>query len=280
MARHPRIATVGELKASALGDVEHYRCSCGELLLQCPFWKRLGRELARRGVRFDPAHFGTHFRRPGRAFTDVLLRAGVRGPLCERLRDAGFALWPPARAARDSILAANKAFIESALEASGGDVFLDGSKDAVRMRHFLRAGIWDIRILYIIRDGRGCVNSYCRHTGSSVESAAREWRISHAECRRLLKSVPRDRWVRIRYEDLCADTTGELKRVYRFLDLDPAEAVDTYEPSRYHILGNNMRLSPLTAVTTDEKWRRAMSADALERFETRVGALNRSLGYA
>ena len=51
LARHPDIATVGELKASALGSLDSYKCSCGELLRECQFWDRIASRMteSRRG---------------------------------------------------------------------------------------------------------------------------------------------------------------------------------------------------------------------------------------
>jgi hypothetical protein len=46
-----------------------------------------------------------------------------------------------------------------------------------------------------------------------------------------------------------------------------------------YILGNEMRLKRRTTVTLDERWRRDLGADALDRFERLGGSLNRRLGY-
>src|SRR5687768_14901048 len=81
LAAHPRIATVGELKATSRGDVDKYRCSCGAFIRSCPYWRSLGEELGRRGVPFDVEDFGTHFRfKEAGTLADRILAAEVRGP--------------------------------------------------------------------------------------------------------------------------------------------------------------------------------------------------------
>ena len=42
LAQHPRVATVGELKATRMGSIDEYRCSCGEPMRTCEFWQALG----------------------------------------------------------------------------------------------------------------------------------------------------------------------------------------------------------------------------------------------
>ena len=46
LGAQPRLCTVGELKATALGDPERYRCSCRELIGDCVFWGRVEAEMA------------------------------------------------------------------------------------------------------------------------------------------------------------------------------------------------------------------------------------------
>ena len=53
LAAHPEVASIGELKASAMGDADAYTCSCGAPIRRCPFWRRVCDELARRGLDFD-----------------------------------------------------------------------------------------------------------------------------------------------------------------------------------------------------------------------------------
>lgn len=61
LGSHPRVATVGELKlsASAMGKISRYRCSCGEFIRQCNFWRKVKKGMAARGFEFDIADAGT-----------------------------------------------------------------------------------------------------------------------------------------------------------------------------------------------------------------------------
>ena len=56
-------------------------------------------------------------------------------------------------------------------DMQGGQVFLDGSKDSARLLHYLRSGEWDIKVIYLQRDGRGVTNSYVKHDRVDYDEA-------------------------------------------------------------------------------------------------------------
>ena len=55
LGAHPEVCSVGELKISptALGDPRQYRCSCGQRITACTFWKHVGAAMKVRGHQFD-----------------------------------------------------------------------------------------------------------------------------------------------------------------------------------------------------------------------------------
>ncbi len=57
LGAHPDACTIGELKLSSLGDIDCYRCSCGELIVQCAFWSESTSPNAAKEVRFQPPQF-------------------------------------------------------------------------------------------------------------------------------------------------------------------------------------------------------------------------------
>ena len=61
LAQHKGIATIGELKATARGDLETYRCSCGSLMRECHFWEKVTDRMQKADVSFTLDDFGTHF---------------------------------------------------------------------------------------------------------------------------------------------------------------------------------------------------------------------------
>ena len=96
LAQHPQIASIGELKATAMGPMDNYQCSCGEPLLQCGFWRELTSRLTARGLPFSLDRFGTHFASSNPVFNRVL-GAQLRGPRFERSRRMLLRHWPGLR---------------------------------------------------------------------------------------------------------------------------------------------------------------------------------------
>ena len=275
---HPAIATVGELKWGAI-DLETYRCSCGSLLRECAFWAEMERRVRARGLPFDLNRPATDFRCRDHALADRIVRARLRGPVFERLRDAAVRWMRPTREAWDTIRRLNRAMMEIAMDLQGGRMFLDGSKDPVRLKYLLDTGDYNVRVIQLLRDGRAVVNSAMKNQSMSPELAACEWVRTHEQIERLAERIGRDRVLVMRYEDLCQDVAGELARVWNFLGVPAADAPADYRAAEHHILGNRMRLQDTGEIKLDEKWRSSLDPGALETFY-RVGAgPNRRYGY-
>jgi hypothetical protein len=113
-----------------------------------------------------------------------------------------------------------------------------------------------------------------------LERAAHEWRRSNEEATALLRTVRRDRWIELRYEDLCADPAATIAKVFTFAGVDPSRASTDFRAHQHHVVGNGMRLDTTSEIRLDARWRTALRANDLLRFEAVAGDLNRRLGYA
>lgn len=277
MADHPEIATAGELKATSMGDIAAYHCSCGELLTSCPFWHELKRRMKEQGRDFTFEDFRTHFRAKKNLLTDLLLRTSLRGRLFEAARETGFRISPAARRARQGIITQNRALIEIICNLQQAGTFLDDSKEPVRLKFLLAAGWWDIRVIHLIRDGRGITNSYMRHNRATMIQAVREWMHTQQECNRMARLLGNSRCFSVHYEELCHDPEKTLTAIHQFLGLDPDAGSS---PKRIkHIMGNQMRLGSLQDIRLDEKWKQTLSVEDLQIFSTTAGELNHLHGY-
>ena len=275
LAKQKEIATVGELKATARGDLSTYPCSCGALQRECVFWKKVTEEMQKAGTSFTLEDFGTHFRSDS-FLSNRLLRAGIRGPLFETARGLLLQLLPACRRRLHEIVERNRQMIDLICALQGGRVFLDGSKDPNRLQFLVSAGHWNVKVIYLIRDGRGATNSYMRHHNVPMETAAREWLRTHQECDRMVRKLGGNTCLTIYYEDLCRDPAGTRARTDTFLGLN-MDLND--ESASHHILGNQMRLTSLAEIRLDDKWKSTLAPEDREAFERIGGRLNRRYGY-
>ncbi len=301
LGAHPDLATVGELKATALGDVERYRCSCGARIRECRFWQEVSRRMLEKGISFDVTDARTDFRHVRTRYTRRLLQPLHRGPILEAVRDVALAVSPSWHRDVNDIQRRNAALVETLCELTGARAIVDSSKVALRVKYLLRNPDLDVRVIHLVRDGRAVALTYMdpadfadasipelRGGGMggdrakerlSAADAAYEWLRSNQEAEAALARLGSDRFIRIRYEDLCRDTDVTLAGVFRLLGVDPARRERDFRSVEHHVIGNGMRLDTSSEVRLDERWRTAMRPEHLAEFERVAGAMNRAYGY-
>jgi len=277
LATHPDVSTVGELKATSLGDMDSYTCSCGQLIKSCDFWDALSGRLKENGIRFNFNEFGTNFISSNN-FYNKLLRSSVRGNLFEFLRKLAINL-TSCRKTLARVLHYNSIFIDAISDIQKGKVFLDGSKDAIRLEHLYNSGLWDIKVIVLLRDGRGVTNSYMRHYDVDMNIAAAEWVHDINEIQNIKAMMDPGDAIDIYYEELCKKPDQVLDNIFNFLGLHENSASLDYRAMEHHILGNSMRLQSTSEIRLDEKWKTALNENDLEIFNRISGPVNKNLGY-
>lgn len=277
LADHPRIATIGELKATSMGAIEDYRCSCGEYITQCAFWRDIRERATTLPGGFSLDDFGTHFAGQG-GLADKIFYSSLRGRLYETLRDLAIASHPRYRDHFKRVMRRNHDLVEIITGIMERDVFLDGSKDPVRLRYLCRHTDWDIHVILLIRDGRGTTGSYMRREGMTMEQAAREWKRTCLEYEHVQRYVDASRMRLFHYETICREPQAQLEAIHRFIGIEPVP-YRGLNISDHHLLGNSMRLRNSARLRQDERWRSELSEEDLETFERIAGDLNRRFGY-
>lgn len=280
LAEHPEIATVGELKASpkSVGDISTYRCSCGELLLECDFWRELEAQMKEKCPEFSLNNFGTHLTSGGSRLFRRLVRSSIFGQPYNLIGYMMLRLIPHYNKTFQKNLSTNKAFIEKVCEIQNKPIFLDGSKDPERLYHFKRELELELKVINLHRDGRGFVNSYKKHYNTTIENASKACDRINTECARVINMFDKDEILDLKYEDLCKDKGGTLKRIYEFIDITPSY-LSSVGHANFHILGNDMRLSYKSGIKHDEKWKRELNSTELDTFYRIAGKWNVFWGY-
>jgi len=301
LGSHPEICTAGELKLTSLGDVDRYLCSCRAKIRVCPFWSGIRGEMIRRGVDFDISDAGTDLVSGAGTYIKRLLRPLHRGPGLERVRDAALCLSPAWRSRLARFHARNFALAESICVSTGRNVIVDSSKVGVRLKYLLRNRALDIKVVRMVRDGRGVALAYvdpsrfadARDPGLrgggmgnsrederlAIADAALEWRRSNEEADAILAGLDPSRWRCVRYEDLCSDPDTTLRSLFSFLGVDSGIGFPQLDFEGLHVIGNGMRLDFSRQIRLDERWRQSLGPRDLRVFDSVAGSLNRRLGY-
>jgi hypothetical protein len=281
LGAHPAIATVAEM--SGLIDSvnpDEYFCSCGQKIKECGFWRSVKDGMLDRGFEFDVADFHTQFISGGSSLFNRLRQGSSRNQWLDMVRDTVlFSLPAPARYFRE-MTNRNKAFIETVLEITGKQVFVDSSKDRLRPKALQRFSSLDVRIIHLVRDVRGVVASQLRRDAHiTAAEAARAWRQRHRRVEITLASWPKDKQILVRYEDLCINTEGILKQLYNFFGVNPDYKIGNEEVNSQHLIGNPMRLTQVSKIDLDERWKNELTSDQLKEIELNAGALGRKHQY-
>jgi hypothetical protein len=278
LARHPQVCTVGELAGTPYRARPGYRCSCGEELVRCGFWRSVSAAMARRGFEYSATTEETDMRNAPTRYARRLLRPMHRGPFLELVRDVALQLSPAAREHLRRGQRLKAALAESVLECTGDAVLVDSSKLGVQLKYDLRNPRFDIKVIWLVRDGRGVANSLRRNQKMAMRDAAYEWRRFYDEASAIVRRLEPSQWVQVRYEAFCAEPEPTLRELWRFMGVPPG-APERLPRAGFHVLGHSTRLKGSGSVKLNEKWRTELSAADLGCFEALAGRQNRKLGY-
>ena len=303
LGSHPQVVTTGEinLSAKAIGSLDRYRCSCGELILECAFWQKVKEGMTARGHVFDLSDASTDFMASDSAYARRLLTPMVRGPWLEGLRDAALSLSPIWRRQIRQIQDRNAAFASTAVDVTGASVVVDSSKIALRLKYLLRNTDLDIKVIRLIRDGRAVALTYMdpagfadakdpvrraggmggdrKDQGMQMEQAAYEWRRCVEEAEQVLRTLSPSQWIEVRYEAYCSRPDETLSRICQFLEIEPGKLPNSFRNVEQHVVGNGMRLDTTSEIQLDERWQSTLSKRDLAKFTRIAGDMNQRYGY-
>jgi len=251
---HSEIVSNGESMFFDENDTRRYDCSCGKYIDECEFY-----ETTTKHMRLPDA--------PGwdkQLFVQVpcfsrkpLFRSLLHSPRFESaLRHELINIVRTYHRSRDRFLEAQLQFFANAREYSDASIYLDGTKSIRRAQLFARDDRCEMRVLHLVRDGRGFCASYVRNMRPvpTWSDAAKAWVGYVAQVDQFSRSFPSVPVLVVRYEDLCRSTTDVIRAVCRFLEV-PYEEPGADMMKGAHILGNRMRRTFSGAIVEDTSWK-------------------------
>jgi hypothetical protein len=282
---HPEVASIGEL-GNAIGTllrsgrIESYHCSCGVQIEQCSFWQRVQALCAEQGIDLDVHDFRTDFDSGlGDATNRILFEAlGDLRPVQAFLGrvlglSAGYRRRVEQTATRNVVIA------QAVCDATGKSIFFDTSKSVGHAALLHRRDDLDFKMIHLVRDPRGVLNSYRKHRGDKAwQRATRHWKRVHLAARRLGSSLAEHAYLLVRYEDLCTRPEETLGGICRFLDVEEIDLVEEATGRQHHLIGNRMRLRAFNGLRLDEGWRGDLSAAEISHCMQIAGDVIGALG--
>lgn len=275
------VASVGEVAWSVRRvSPGHFPCSCGANIENCEFWLNVSREMERRGYIFDAEHWNTAFRV---SENRVLQRVAVRSlasSTADRFRDRIIHKVPGWGKHLEEIGARNAALAASVAAVTGASVFIDASKDPARVRLLREYAKIEPYVIHLVRDAPAFVTSFIRKDASKVGAAIRWWNRTAWQMEGLKQSIPAQRWLFVRYEDLCAKPEIEMTRILQFLGVAAGAPVLDFRQKSHHIIGNKMRLADSSQIRLDTAWRDQLSENQIHQIMAGTLKYRKVFGYA
>ena len=271
---------------SCLGDTlphrrlfPNQRCGCLQKVRDCPFWQDVSLGLdADRFV--DSDHMIP-------AYPQVVKHWRVNPYLARGLAAASLALGPwvwnaVPRASRE-FLDTFLRFSEIVCEMQGTRIFVNNVKSFTSLLS-LRSMLVDraeIRILHLIRDPRGYHFSEKKsYPDITPAVSARHWRDYHSRVEWLRRYTVPDGYLRVRYEDLCADGEGTMAKICNFFGAEPHRVCGPVAfPEKNHVLGNTSRLAFDGTIRQSLAWQEALSAEDEKTLLSATRPLSEMCGY-
>ena len=273
-------------------------CGCGTKLLDCPFWKDINGRLKAKigyGIKDIPNNFRIS-RDPDKNgivdkiyfkiswFTATIF---IMNPklINERLKNI-------------------KELFDAIIEKTGNRYLVDSSKSArwaFLLGKFLRRNGYQIKLIHLVRDGRGVLYSYSKgyykvklknpktdeyemqtfysDKKRSKESIVKLWKFDNFAAS-FHKLINNKRYYFQRYEDFAKQPKNSLKSILAFLGLPyEEEMLDLNRYDNHMVSGNASRINAERILKPFENWKKKLSRDELAYFQIKGGWLNKKLGY-
>jgi len=300
LGAHPELCSVGELKAINLGDKNSYLCSCKKLVGECDFWQGVTDKMAKKGHDFCISDAGTDIRTGATPYMLRLLRPLVRKPLMEWVRDGLLSLSPVWRKQLPLLQKRNADYARSIAEQANVDTVIDSSKIGIRLKYLLKNPELDIKVIWIVRDGRGVSLAYknpsefadaknpklrgggagvTQEHNRGVEVGANEWVRCNQETEAVLDTMPNENWMQVKYEDICNNTEQTLDTLFEFIGVDPAKKRLDFKTVEHHVVGNGMRLDDSEVIKLDDRWKTQLNDAELAKFYEVASPYHKKMGY-
>lgn len=159
----------------------------------------------------------------------------------------------------------NYFLLRSVLDVMEEEVAVDASKGVRRLLGLEKTGMYDFRVIHLVRNGRAVVHSY-RKKGYSFLSSFRRWFIPAVFTRRMMSPELRNATLTVKYEDLCDAPERVLETICRHIHLPYSGKMLSWRSGPYIGVGGNRMGSTRsgTEIRKDEGWKsEGLSLDAV-----------------
>jgi len=289
LGAHSQIATCGEIHIWPHEILQKgvRPCICGESVLTCPIWSQVQQRANPLQQPSPQIHFFREQHHAGHTLRPKMLTAFSRQPVSAQVAEA-------IQQYGQNNYEVFQAFLSVMREQDDPTLnwVVDSSKDPYRLLWLVRSGLFNLKVLHIVRNPPAFVYSMVKRlpSGDSVKTSRRlyeasrqsvKWSIENA----LISTVARNHldessYQLVRYEDLASAPAATFQGLCRFIgcEFEEGAIANFREGSKHTIAGNPMRYEA-RGIALDEKWKTLLPS-SLRRVSETLTLMNRSdYGY-
>ena len=138
---------------------------------------------------------------------------------------------------------------------------VDASKSVYRLLWLRETGLFDVRVIHLVKDPRTFVHSICKGTAGTgrlwmLGKATLRWNIENHLFNRLFRAHFAEHEVyRLRYEELATDPKGILREISLWLGIAADDDLAANFRGENHAIAGNPSRFESSSIRLDEKWR-------------------------
>lgn len=278
LSQLPKVTSVGEII-----NLEHFvnanrLCTCGEKISNCKYWQKV-LNTKKQNITSAKSFNQIHKIKNCSSF-DYL--SYMLTPVKNKLYSEE----------KVNYLALNNYYLfEAILKNSEGEIIVDSSKDWQRLLILKQSNLFDMKIIYLFRNGKANIESNKR---KALDKNRPAWEYpgpfsqtmkfikTTLLIRRILRlNFDKQQIFGISYEEFAANPENSINKIISFIGLSGTfNRIAINTKPNHNIGGNRMRFKPIKEIKLIEKWRKNLTSKEKAIFKILGGELiNKSFKY-
>ncbi|WP_350286167.1 sulfotransferase [uncultured Croceitalea sp.] len=270
----PNIVSPGEINNLPRLPQENFKCSCGDRVAECVFWSKVFERWKKNSGEYavqstiDNMNSFENFTSLS-VWVKTLFKASVKSKSLQKHLDGIYD------------------FLNSTLIESKKTVLVDISKNPLRAYVMSLNKNIDLRIIHLVRDGRGMAWSLNKFVKKDVKQrpiwrSALYWLVLNKMSNFVRKRAKKT--LLLKYEDIVTKPNSTLEKVAEFSGIDVNPMIKSISSElvqeELHIMaGNALRKQKSIKLRLDTEWHHKMSRKKQVTFNLIAGRTMKSYGY-